>query len=84
MSYSRLRSGLGTVAAKERARAQARDRTQDQTNEETTMNAITIETSIEQSAITHARASCARLADRLGRFWVSLFVPSSCPTTAAL
>jgi hypothetical protein len=48
------------------------------------MNAITIETSIEQSAITHARASCARLADRLGRFWVSLFVPSSCPTTAAL
>ena len=24
------------------------------------------------------------LGDRLGRFWCSLFVPSSCPTTAAL
>jgi hypothetical protein len=24
------------------------------------------------------------LADRLGRFWTSLFVPSACPTTAAL
>jgi len=48
------------------------------------MNAITIKICIEQPAITLTRAGFARLADRLGRFWVSLFVPSSCPTTAAL
>lgn len=48
------------------------------------MNAITIETCIEQPAVTVTRAGFARLAERLGRCWVSLFLPSSCPTTAAL